>query len=63
MYYRTTQGGSWTQWGDTMTDTTKNIFWQTVGLDSIKNIQFKLEATTPSATTNITPTLLKIRIY
>jgi hypothetical protein len=62
MYYRTVQGGAWTQWGDAMTDTTRNIFWQTAGLDSIKNIQFKIEFTTPS-NADATPTFLKAIIY
>lgn len=62
IYYRTVQGGAWTQWGDTMTDTTKNIFWQTNGLDSVKNIQFKLEITTAS-NADVSPNLLKIVIY
>lgn len=62
MWYRTTQGGSWTQWGSTITDTSTNIFWQTVGLDGIKNIQFKLEATTPN-NADATPNILKVIIY
>ena len=62
MYYRNIQGGDWTQWGSTITDTTNNIFWQTAGLDSVKNIQFKLEATTPS-NNDVTPNILKVIIY
>lgn len=61
MYYRTTQGGTWVAWGLKMT-TDKSIFWQTTGLDSIRNIQFKLEVTTPSGS-NATPNILKIIIY
>ena len=62
MYYRNIQGGDWTQWGSTITDTTNNIFWQTAGLDSVKNIQFKLEVTTPS-NNDVTPNILKVIIY
>jgi hypothetical protein len=62
MYYRTVQGGTWTQWGSTITDTTKNIFWQTAGIDKVDNIQFKLEVTTPS-NADATPNLLKVIIY
>ena len=61
MYYRTTQGGAWTQWGDTMTSAT-NIFWNSSRLDKIINAQFKLEVTTPS-NADATPTILKIIIY
>lgn len=61
MYYRTTQGGSWTQWGDTMTTAT-NIFWQSSILDRITNIQFKIELTTATGADS-TPTLLKAIIY
>jgi hypothetical protein len=39
-----------------------SIFWQISGLDSIKNIQFKLELTTPSGS-DATPNLLKVIVY